>query len=99
MVSEKEPYGWKIGIRDRDSKYAKDVEKQKQERQIQRLKNQKKQQEHLQRGIDKLTHNQFYRQMYEKFKDGQSKYPNELARVLAEDCQEINPIVRIKQNM
>jgi len=34
--------------------------------------------------------------MYEKFKDGQSKYPNELARVLAEDCQEINPIVRIK---
>jgi hypothetical protein len=27
-----EPYGWKIGIRDRDSKYAKDIEKQKQER-------------------------------------------------------------------
>ena len=25
--------------------------------------------------------------MYEKFKDGQSKYPNELARILTEDCQ------------
>ena len=25
--------------------------------------------------------------MYEKFKDGQSKYPNELARIITEDCQ------------
>lgn len=25
--------------------------------------------------------------MYEKFKDRQSKYPNELARILTEDCK------------
>ena len=55
------------------------------------LKNQKRAQKQLQRGIDKLVNNQFYREMYEKFKSDQSKYPNELARILDQDCGS-NPI-------
>ena len=60
-TTDQEPFGWKIGLKDRDSKYAQELNKNKFDRNIQRLHNQKKQQQQLQRGIDKLTHNQFYR--------------------------------------
>ena len=39
----------------------------------------------LKRGINKLK-NKHYRQMYDDYKSKQSKYPNELARILNEDC-------------
>jgi len=68
VLAEVEPFGWKIGIRPGGQQYQLHQEHMRQQRQMQQLKHQRKQQKQLQRGIEKLMHNQHYRQMYEKYK-------------------------------
>lgn len=71
VLAEIEPFGWKIGLKAGGHKYQQEQERLRQQRQVQHLKHQRKQQRHLQRGIEKLMHNAHYRQMYEKFKGAQ----------------------------
>merc|ERR1712070_606039 len=87
VLSEAEPFGWKIGLKPGGPKHQMEQERQRQQRQLQHLRHQRKQQQHLQRGIEKLMHNAHYRQMYEKYKGTQQKYKNELERILCEDCE------------
>jgi hypothetical protein len=38
-MSEKEPFGWKIGVRDKHSKFAREQERKREERNVLRLRN------------------------------------------------------------